>query len=480
MDIYVRAIWRNERKTMKASNSSYLTTKKPVFQELLQRLLQEYPYASILVEDNCGKNLTISGAGESVAPSEISTNRGFVVRIHDGNGFGEYAGNELSEAVIPGILQEIRSMLPFRSQDALPAEEPLVQTFASELEQDPATVCDAVLLEQMRDLRNQMMASNKALTDCLVLCGYRYIHKLFLSPQRDLEQDIVTFNTYLGVYAGTGSGLKSLYTGTGGVGGAELFQNAERLLSKLSEDVADLLNSHPMEPGTYTCICSPDVSGLIAHESFGHGVETDMFVKKRALAAHFMGKPVASEKISMRDSGCIPKAGMYFFDDEGNLPTDTQIIDKGILVAGLSDQLSAVRLAAPHTGNGRRQNYTRKAYARMSNTWFEPGTDNLEDMIAATEYGFLLDYVASGMEDPKNWGIQCVVTMAREISGGTLTGRVYSPCILTGYVPDLLKSVDMVSREYEVSGASSCGKGFKEMITVSTGGPWMRAKIRLG
>lgn len=465
---------------MKALPSSYLTTKKPVFRQLLQRLLQEYPYASVLAEDTSGKNLTISGAGESVAPSEISVNRGFVIRVHDGNGFGEYAGNELSVESIPDILQEIRAMCPFGSQDPVPEEEPLIQTFASELEQDPAALGDGAILAQMRSLRSSALDGCEILSDCLILCGYRHIHKLFLSPGRDLEQSIVTFNTYLGVYAASEAGTKSLYSAAGGIGGVELLCQAAPLLSRLTADITALRESRPMEPGTYTCICSPDVSGLIAHESFGHGVETDMFVKKRALAAHFMGKRVASECVSMRDSARIPKAGMYFFDDEGNLPADTKIIDRGILVAGLSDQLSAERLKTACTGNGRRQNYTRKAYARMTNTWFEPGTDDLDEMIAATEHGFLLDYVASGMEDPKNWGIQCVVTMAREISQGRLTGRVFSPCILTGYVPELLQSVDMVSREYEFGGASSCGKGFKEMVTVSTGGPWIRAKIRLG
>ena len=465
---------------MKAPSSSYLFKKKALFQQLLKELLERYPYASILAEDSMGKNLTVSCGGETVAPSELSTNRGFVVRFHDGNGFGEYASNEMSEAQIPQILQQIQSMLPISAHDPLPDDPPLVKSFASELQQDPDTIGDPAILEHMRDLRKAALDGNPILTDCFVLCGYRYIHKLFLSPHRILEQDLITFNTYLGVYAGTGSNAKSLCSGIGGIGGVELIKNVAPTLEKLSKDVTDLLQSKPITPGTYTCICSPDVSGLIAHESFGHGVEADMFVKNRALAASFLGKPVASEKISMQDSGCLPKAGMYFFDDEGNLPTSTKIIDHGTLTSALTDQLSASRLSMGCTGNGRRQNYARKAYARMTNTWFEPGQDTLEEMIAATEYGFLLDYVASGMEDPKNWGIQCVVTMAREISHGKLTGRIFSPCILTGYVPELLQSVDMVSKECAFSGASSCGKGFKEMITVSTGGPWIRAKIRLG
>lgn len=43
------------------------------------------------------------------------------------------------------------------------------------------------------------------------------------------------------------------------------------------------------------------------------------------------------------------------------------------------------------------------------------------------------------MEDPKNWGIQCMVNIAREIKDGEFTGKIFSPIVLTGYVPDLLK-----------------------------------------
>ncbi len=53
------------------------------------------------------------------------------------------------------------------------------------------------------------------------------------------------------------------------------------------------------------------------------------------------------------------------------------------------------------TGNGRRESYERKAYTRMTNTYFEPGSDKVEDMIASVKYGMLLEEPSSGMEDPK-------------------------------------------------------------------------------
>ena len=183
----------------------------------------------------------------------------------------------------------------------------------------------------------------------------------------------------------------------------------------------------------------------------------------------------------MHDGACsADQTATYFFDDEGTMAHDTIIIDKGILKTGISDYQSARILGTEPTGNGRRESFRRKAYTRMTNTWFEGGTDSVEDMIASIKYGFLLESPSSGMEDPKNWGIQCMVSMAREIKDGKLTGRILSPCVLTGYVPDLLKSVSAMSPNVVLSGTGMCGKGWKEWVKVSDGGPYMKAKIRLG
>ena len=116
----------------------------------------------------------------------------------------------------------------------------------------------------------------------------------------------------------------------------------------------------------------------------------------------------------------------------------------------------------------------------QTNTFFEKGTSKLEDMIKSIKYGFLVDGCQSGMEDPKNWGIQCMLTMAKEIKDGEFTGKIFSPIIITGYVPDLLKSISMISEDFGVSGSGYCGKGYKEFVKVSSGGPYIKCRARLG
>ena len=116
----------------------------------------------------------------------------------------------------------------------------------------------------------------------------------------------------------------------------------------------------------------------------------------------------------------------------------------------------------------------------MTNTWFAPGTSSVEEMIKSIKHGYLLAETDNGMEDPKNWNIQCVCSYGREIKDGKFTGKIVAPVCMTGYVPDLLKSISMVSKEFEVIGSGYCGKGYKEWVPVADGGPYLKAKCKLG
>jgi TldD protein len=51
---------------------------------------------------------------------------------------------------------------------------------------------------------------------------------------------------------------------------------------------------------------------------------------------------------------------------------------------------------------------------------------------------------------------------------------------MVGYVPDVLKSISMVSDKLEIFGAGVCGKGHKESVKAADGGPYIKARVRLG
>jgi TldD protein len=131
------------------------------------------------------------------------------------------------------------------------------------------------------------------------------------------------------------------------------------------------------------------------------------------------------------------------------------------------------------SANGRRESFVRKAYARMTNTFFDNGANTKDEMIASIDNGVYLRHATNGMEDPQAWGIQVEGLWAEEIKKGKLTGTVFSPVIMTGFVPDLLKSISMVGNDRHISGLGMCGKGHKEWVKNTTGGPHLKMKARL-
>jgi TldD protein len=265
-----------------------------------------------------------------------------------------------------------------------------------------------------------------------------------------------------------------------GTAGWEVLEFTDEEIQGLVDSTIALISAERIEPGEYQIITSPGVSGTICHESFGHGVETDMFLKERAKAAHFIDKTVGSSLVNIFDDPSRSGSyGSYFFDDEGAISSPTQIVENGVFRRGITDLYSANALGIPRSANGRRQDYSRKTYARMSNTYFGPGTSTLDEMVAQVDQGIYLDKWSSGMEDPQGWGLQVTCRFGHEIKHGKITHRVFAPIGVSGYVPHVLQSITAVSKVVDLDGGS-CGKGHKETVPVSSGGPHLLLRARLG
>lgn len=480
-----------EGERMKVRESDFIRQKKPVFKKLLKRLEEQYSYVSILAEDSRARVYHVSRKNTGIREDNILTGRGFVIKVSDGTHYAEYSSNRISEELFEEICNGVAEAVAL-SQYAVPEEigetvYPVPEekkadfTGSTDYETDPETLGDDGILSLLTGIRDRGLAASDRLLDCAVMCEYQKYSKLFLSGRKDLEQNVMWMTGAVSLAASRGEEIKDYFRSFSGLGGAEVLSQMQENVEECAAVTLELLESEPLPPGEYECVCTPEVTGMIVHEAFGHGVEMDMFVKKRAMAEQVIGQYVASELVTMHDgAAAAAETATCFFDDEGTPAQDTIVIEKGILKRGICDLQAAQALHTVPTGNGRRQSYQHKAYTRMTNTFFEGGDSTKEEMIASVSYGFLLENPSSGMEDPKNWGIQCMVNIAREIRDGKLTGRIFSPIVLTGYVPDLLKSISMVSKETSLEGGGFCGKGYKEFVKVSDGGPYIKARIRLG
>jgi len=228
--------------------------------------------------------------------------------------------------------------------------------------------------------------------------------------------------------------------------------------------------------GTMSVLLDPAMSGLIAHESMGHGLEADQLIRDRSYLKEFFQKKVASSLVNISDSPLEPQAvGSYAFDDEGILAQKTKLVENGLFTHVLHTRLSASIMHETPCGNGRRQSYRHPIYPRMSNTYFEPGDCSIEEMIRDMKSGIVLEKANFGMEDPLGGGMQVASKYGYLVERGEKT-QLVKAVTLSGSVLNFLNHIDAISKGPIELDGGQCGKGVEDHVHVTTGGVWIRSQ----
>lgn len=168
---------------MKVSASAFLQGKKPALKELLNKLLSEYEYASILGQDSVAKNYTVSAGGIGASQDNVLTKRGFIVRVMDKNGYGEYSFSDIDESAIDSICISIREGIDQLNslpngvsfmEKGIPADEAATLAAASEYELHPSKLGDNEIISRLTALREKGVATRRAYGGflcCFLLSG---------------------------------------------------------------------------------------------------------------------------------------------------------------------------------------------------------------------------------------------------------------------------------------------------------------------
>ncbi|MFH1501541.1 MAG: TldD/PmbA family protein [Candidatus Eisenbacteria bacterium] len=274
------------------------------------------------------------------------------------------------------------------------------------------------------------------------------------------------------------------WKGNGVTGGwADLFEvwTPEKIAEHAGRTAVDLLAAPYAPGGPATVILNPELVGLLAHEAVGHTVEADFVLSGSAVSGK-LGERVASDLVTLVDSGPpyigrTSAGGVTLVDDEGVPAGKTVVIERGVLRSYLHDRETAAVFGVAPTGNARAWLYDDEPLIRMRNTCVEPGDSALEEMIASIDDGFFLAGAGSGQADA-NAEFMFGVSEAYEIKGGKLGGLLRGASI-SGDAFDVLKSVDMVGRDFEWAlGTGHCGKG--QPAKVDGGGSHVRCNVVVG
>ncbi len=374
--------------------------------------------------------------------------------------------------------------------------------FGIRFEKDPTGPTTEQRLARLKNLvmRCQALApehglGTNELTFATAREGLSIEESIFVDRESNLSQTLYRVS----LTAITMSGSDRTVNRIGGLGGLEAVEFTDKEIGELLSSLKSLKSAERLAPGKYRVIFGPVTSGVLAHEAFGHSQEGDTCARGRSKAweLHKTSEIVGNDHATILNNpaifrnGAHPYAawGSYFFDEEGWLAQEQVLLDQGHLKAPMTNLTSALRLNVPRTANGKRESWSNGVYTRQTNTYFSPGTKTLDELMAQVDYGFLAMEPAGGMEDPKGMGIQVGIQYLREVKDGKLTGRVFKgpaggDIQMTGYVPDVLRSiVDKSKIEYQSKGqdsarhpyndAGGCGKYHKEFVYAGCGGPYM-------
>jgi TldD protein len=273
--------------------------------------------------------------------------------------------------------------------------------------------------------------------------------------------------------------------GGGGRYGMDYFALAQRDAEAHGREAARvaiaMLDARDAPAGEMPVVLGPGDSGILLHEAVGHGLEADFNRKQTSNYSGQIGQLVASSLCTVVDDGTISNSrGAINVDDEGYPGQNNMLIENGILVGYMHDRLSARHFGGQPTGNGRRESFRSMPLPRMTNTSLLGGSDNPADIIRSVKRGIYAKRFSGGQVNITNGDFVFSLSESYLIEDGKLTSPLKGVNLI-GNGPDVLRRVDMLGSDFELSdGVWSCGKD-GQSVPVNVGTPTIRiASITVG
>jgi len=244
-------------------------------------------------------------------------------------------------------------------------------------------------------------------------------------------------------------------------------------IEKACNTAITYLNAPKVKSGIYTVICDPHVTGVFAHEAFGHTCEADSFHKSDSLKKEMsLGRVFGSKILSIYDTGLdVGSRGYIKYDDEGVKTEKTYLIKEGVLTGRLHNRETAGILKENPTGSARAINYRFPPICRMRNTSIEGGISSFDDMVKDTKLGIYAKEILYGTGGEM---FSVAPSYCYMIRNGEIAEPVRDVKI-TGNLFETLKNIDMVGNDFKIiDGAGGCGKGEQWPLATTESGPHIR------
>jgi TldD protein len=452
---------------------------KELLEDLMDAAARRADYADArLVRTRHERLATRNGALDQLDSLEAE---GIGVRVRAGGAWGFAATGGSAKAGAEEALERalaVAAAQPASRGSMLCAEPPARGEYESPAERDPFAV-------PLEDKLAVLAAADAGLRTepGVVLTLARFealrVEKLFASTEGALCRQLLT-ECGGGMTAVAVDGDESQTRSYPASHGGNVAQAGyERFLSldlagqapRVAAEAVALLRAPACPAGRRTLVLAGEQLGLQVHESIGHAVELDRvlgrelsyagtsFVPASGIGSLRIGSPHVNVTADATTPGGL---GSFRWDDEGVEGRAVPIVRSGVLAGFLSSRETATEIGLERSGGCMRADgFARQPIVRMTNVNLEPGdAGTLEDLIAATGDGLLIETNRSWSIDDRRLGFQFEGEAAWEIVGGE-RGRLLRNPSYAGVTPEFWASCDAVcsASEWGLVTALDCGKG---------------------
>ncbi len=311
------------------------------------------------------------------------------------------------------------------------------------------------------------------------------------SEGTEIHWDPYVLDIRASVTSKTRSGdLVTATDGAGGSVGLEFFKNDGKTPVDFGKNAAlwakEKIDAKAAPAGEFRALTDNGLSGVLAHESFGHLTEGDFIITKSSPIHDRIGEKLGSEHATIIDEGVVEvsnKISPYFlpYDDEGIKSQKVTLLENGVLTGYLNSRVTSPHSNGVLTGNARAINYTFAPIPRMKNTYFEAGDLTEEEALEQLGTGIYAIKTAGGQVDFSG------TFLFKSVRGYWVeNGEKQYPLkdvTLTGEILDFLNSVEGATSDMEMFSGyfGGCGKGNQFPLPVGIGGPKLLiSKVRFG
>ncbi|MEK6981489.1 MAG: TldD/PmbA family protein [Candidatus Micrarchaeota archaeon] len=248
--------------------------------------------------------------------------------------------------------------------------------------------------------------------------------------------------------------------------------DCEKVCLEAKEKAERLINAVAPPKGRFVVIMDNEMTGVFSHEALGHASEADGVIDRESILVEKLNKKIGNENVNITDDPTANDFGYYAYDDEGVKAQKTPLVKNGVLVNYLNSLETSAKLKILQNGHARAMDYSSFPIVRMSNTYFQPGSDNIED-IFDVKHAIYVKGMKGGSVDTFSGGFMFKSEEAWEIVNGEKKNFL-SDVTLSGNVLETLNNVELIGKDFG-SSPGICGK-FMQSVEVSDGGPHVRVK----